>query len=136
MGNIRMSTMAKPEKMAPSTKKGAKSVEGQPGTRAMAKSNDTTLCTDSTRGGARATRGRGGGGGPPVMPALGVRALPAQGDHRVDLLLEAGGVVAESGHVGHEAHDEEHHADGEVGRDGEHVPYQRGLEVRPEVALV
>ena len=46
--------MAKPEKMAPSTKKGAKSVECQPGTRAMAKSKDTTLCTESTRGVANA----------------------------------------------------------------------------------
>jgi hypothetical protein len=51
---MRMSTMAKPEKMAPSTKKGAKRVECQPGTRAMAKSKDTTLCTESTRGVARA----------------------------------------------------------------------------------
>ena len=48
--------MAKPEKMAPSTKKGANSVECQPGTSAMAKSNDTTLCTDSTSGVASAAR--------------------------------------------------------------------------------
>jgi hypothetical protein len=54
MGRMRMRTMAKPEKMAPSTKKGAKRVECQPGTRAMAKSNDTTLCTESTRGVASA----------------------------------------------------------------------------------
>ena len=54
MGMSSTSTMAKPEKMAPSTKKGAKSVECQPGTRAMAKSQDTTLCTESTSGVARA----------------------------------------------------------------------------------
>src|SRR2546430_11641829 len=36
-------TIAKPEKMAPSTKNGANSVECQPGTRAIAKSQDTTL---------------------------------------------------------------------------------------------
>ena len=125
--------MAKPEKMAPSTKNGAKRVECQPGTSAIAKSNDTTLCTDSTSG-------RGERGEEPVGPAvvlpLGVGALPAQRHHRVDLLLDAGGPVAESGDVGHEAHDEEHHADGQVGRDREHVPHQRRLEVRPEVALV
>jgi len=40
--------------MAPSTKKGANKLECHPGTRAIAKSNDTTLCTDSTRGVARA----------------------------------------------------------------------------------
>ena len=54
MGSMRTTTMAKPEKMAPSTKNGAKSVECQPGTSAMAKSQDTTLCTDSTRGVASA----------------------------------------------------------------------------------
>ena len=56
MGRIRISTIAKPEKMAPSTKNGANRVECQPGTRAMAKSKDTTLCTESTSGVARAAR--------------------------------------------------------------------------------
>ncbi|MBW2448591.1 MAG: hypothetical protein JRG83_22120, partial [Deltaproteobacteria bacterium] len=37
-----VSTMAKPEKMAPATKYGAKIVACQPGTMAMAKSQDTT----------------------------------------------------------------------------------------------
>ena len=46
--------MAKPEKIAPSTKKGANSVECQPGTKAIAKSHDTTLCTESTKGVASA----------------------------------------------------------------------------------
>ena len=54
MGRISTSTIAKPEKMAPSTKNGANSVECQPGTRAIAKSKDTTLCTESTSGVARA----------------------------------------------------------------------------------
>ena len=47
---MRISTIAKPEKMAPSTKNGANSVECQPGTRAIAKSQDTTLWTDRTSG--------------------------------------------------------------------------------------
>ncbi len=51
-----MSTIAKPEKMAPFTKKGANRVECQPGTRAMAKSKDTTLCTDRTSGVASAAK--------------------------------------------------------------------------------
>ena len=53
---MRISTIAKPEKMAPSTKKGAKSVECQPGTSAIAKSHDTTLCTESTSGVASAAK--------------------------------------------------------------------------------
>ena len=48
--------MAKPEKMAPSTKKGANSVECHPGTSAIAKSNDTTLCTERTSGVASAAK--------------------------------------------------------------------------------
>ncbi len=56
MGRTSTSTMANPEKMAPSTKNGANSVECQPGTSAMAKSHDTTLCTDSTSGVASAAR--------------------------------------------------------------------------------
>jgi hypothetical protein len=42
------------ETRAPSTKKGGSSVECQPGTSAMAKSNDTTLWTESTNGVASA----------------------------------------------------------------------------------
>ena len=53
---ISTSTIAKPEKIAPSTKNGANRVECQPGTRAIAKSQDTTLWTESTSGVARAAK--------------------------------------------------------------------------------
>ena len=48
--------MPKPEKMAPATKYGAKIVACQPGTIAIAKSHDTTQCTESTSGVASAAR--------------------------------------------------------------------------------
>jgi len=48
----------------------------------------------------------------------------------------AGGGIAQGGDVGDEPHDEEDRADGEVGRDREHVPHQGRPEVRPEIALV
>src|SRR5215207_4820922 len=51
-------TIAKPEKMAPATKYGGKIVVCHPGVSAMAKSNDTTECTDSTRGVEKAARNR------------------------------------------------------------------------------
>ena len=49
-GMARVSTMAKPLKMAPATKNGGKIVECQPGTRLTAKSADTMLCTEMTSG--------------------------------------------------------------------------------------
>ena len=102
-----------------------------PGTSAIAKSKDTTLCTESDE------RGRERGEeavGPPVVAPL--RSEPSQPErqHRVDLLLPAGGGVPQRGDVRHEPDDEEHRADGEVRRDREHVPDQRRLEVRPEVS--
>ena len=51
-----MITRPTPEKIAPATKYGAKIVVCQPGTIAMAKSHDTTECTESTRGVASAAR--------------------------------------------------------------------------------
>src|SRR5690606_30687729 len=51
-------TIAKPEKMAPATKYGGKMDACQPGTSAIAKSNDTTECTDSTSGVENAARNR------------------------------------------------------------------------------
>ena len=48
--SIRVMTMAKPEKMAPATKYGGKIVVCQPGNWAVAKSIETTECTDSTSG--------------------------------------------------------------------------------------
>ncbi len=53
-----VNTIPMPEKIAPATKYGGKMVACQPGVRAMAKSNDTTLCTDSTSGVANAARNR------------------------------------------------------------------------------
>ena len=47
---ISVLTIAKPLKMAPSTKYGGKIVACQPGMIETAKSNETTLCTESTRG--------------------------------------------------------------------------------------
>src|SRR6478672_11349908 len=53
-----VNTIPIPEKIAPATKYGGKIVVCQPGVRAMAKSNDTTECTDSTRGVENAARKR------------------------------------------------------------------------------
>ena len=49
-----VSTMAKPEKIAPATKYGGKIVVCQPGTSDVAKSMLTIECTDSTSGVASA----------------------------------------------------------------------------------
>ena len=46
-------TIATPEKIAPATKYGANIVLCQPGICAIAKSHDTTVCTESTSGVAR-----------------------------------------------------------------------------------
>src|SRR5215470_4910563 len=53
-----VNTMPMPEKMAPATKYGGKIVACQPGVSAIAKSNDTTECTDNTSGVANAARKR------------------------------------------------------------------------------
>ena len=42
--------MAKPEKIAPATKYGGKIVVCHPGTKEVAKSIDTMVCTESTNG--------------------------------------------------------------------------------------
>ena len=47
-----------PEKIAPATKYGGKIVACHPGVSAIAKSNDTTECTESTSGVANAARNR------------------------------------------------------------------------------
>src|SRR6202000_3025879 len=57
-GSINVSTIAKPEKMAPATKYGGKIVVCQPGNCDVAKSNDTTECTESTSGVASAASSR------------------------------------------------------------------------------
>jgi hypothetical protein len=53
-----VSTIAKPEKIAPATKYGGKIVVCQPGRLDTAKSKDTTECTESTSGVARAASSR------------------------------------------------------------------------------
>ena len=53
---ISVSTIAKPEKMAPATKYGGKIVVCQPGSCETAKSNDTIECTESTSGVAEPAR--------------------------------------------------------------------------------
>src|SRR3954466_7664661 len=55
-------TMPMPEKIAPATKYGGKIVACQPGVSAIAKSNETTECTESTSGVANAARKSNGGG--------------------------------------------------------------------------
>ena len=57
-GIISVSTMPKPEKIAPATKYGGKIVVCQPGSCDTAKSNETTECTESTSGVARAASSR------------------------------------------------------------------------------
>src|ERR1039457_22628 len=51
-------TIPIPEKIAPATKYGAKIVVCQPGTSAIAKSNETTECTERTSGVENAARNR------------------------------------------------------------------------------
>src|SRR3954468_13209234 len=53
-----VNTMPIPEKIAPATKYGGKIVACQPGASAIAKSNDTTECTESTSGVENAARKR------------------------------------------------------------------------------
>src|SRR5688572_20298540 len=58
MGMMIVNTIPMPEKIAPATKYGGKIVVCHPGVMAMAKSNDTTECTDSTSGVENAARKR------------------------------------------------------------------------------
>src|SRR5688572_22158714 len=53
-----VNTMPIPEKIAPATKYGGKIVACQPGVSAIAKSNDTTECTDNTSGVLNAAKKR------------------------------------------------------------------------------
>ena len=57
-GTASVTTIAKPEKMAPATKYGGKIVVCQPGSCEVAKSNDTTECTERTSGVESAARRR------------------------------------------------------------------------------
>lgn len=58
IGTMSVITMAIPEKMAPATKYGAKIVECQPGLTDIAKSHETTECTENTSGVAKAAKYR------------------------------------------------------------------------------
>src|ERR1019366_2179434 len=58
MGMMIVKTIPMPEKIAPATKYGAKIVVCQPGNSAIAKSNDTTECTESPSGVENAARNR------------------------------------------------------------------------------
>ena len=58
MGMAIVHTIAKPEKMAPATKYGGKMEACQPGVSAIAKSKETTECTESTSGVLKAARNR------------------------------------------------------------------------------
>jgi hypothetical protein len=51
-------TMAKPEKIAPATKYGGKMVVCHPGITDVAKSKDTMVCTESTKGVAKPAKTR------------------------------------------------------------------------------
>ncbi len=53
-----VNTMPTPEKIAPATKYGGKIVVCQPGVSAIAKSKETTECTESTSGVENAARNR------------------------------------------------------------------------------
>src|SRR5690349_630979 len=53
-----VNTMPMPEKIAPATKYGGKIVVCQPGGRPIAKAKETTECTESTSGVAKAARNR------------------------------------------------------------------------------
>ena len=57
-GISKVSTMPKPEKIAPATKYGGKMVVCHPGTTETAKSNDTIECTDNTNGVLRPAKRR------------------------------------------------------------------------------
>ena len=57
-GNSNVRTMAKPPKIAPATKYGGKIVVCHVGKIVVAKSNDTTLCTERTRGVERPAKSR------------------------------------------------------------------------------
>jgi hypothetical protein len=57
-GIAKVMTIATPEKIAPATKYGGKIVACHPGTIDIAKSHDTTECTETTNGVANAANRR------------------------------------------------------------------------------
>ena len=71
-----------------------------------------------------------------VVAPLVVRSAPTETQDVVELLDDALALVTHRGDVRNQADEEEHRRDGQVGVDGEHVPQERGLEVRPQQTLV
>ena len=68
---------------------------------------------------------------------LAVTAAPAHGQQAVESLAPPGrGTVADDAEVRNHAHVPEERGDGEVGRDREDVPLERGAELRPDAILV
>ena len=68
---------------------------------------------------------------------LAVAAAPAHGQQAVEGLAPPGrGTVADDAEVRDHAHVPEERGDGEVGRDREDVPLERGAELRPDAILV
>ncbi len=125
--------MAKPEKMAPSTKNGREQRRVPAGhQRHREVERHHAVHREDQR---RRDRGEDAVGAPVVAP-LGIRPLPAQRHDRVDLLPDPCRLVTQRRDVRDQPDEEEHHADGQIRRDGEDVPDERRLEVGPEIALV
>ena len=68
-----------------------------------------------------------------AVPLLG-GAAPAERQRAVDLRAPAGGAIAHQREVRNHRQEQEQHAAGEIGVDGEEVPGQRRAEVRPDLA--
>ena len=67
-----------------------------------------------------------------TVPVLGTSG-PSERQHAVNLLLNgAGHTVADGGEVGNQSDVPKHQRNREVGRDGEHVPQKRTVEVHPQ----
>ena len=125
-----VNTIPMPEKMAPATKYGGKIVVCHPGSSAIAKSNDTTECTDSTSGVENAARNRYVRA--KCRHSLSEFRQPNDMTRENPLAHRIRRAVAQHRDVRNEPDVEERGRDGEVRRDGEHVPHQRALEVRPD----
>ena len=136
-GRMSVSTMPKPEKMAPATKYGGKMVVCQPGhERHREVEGDDRVDGEDERGrdaGQDQVRHL-------VVAPVAARAAPAHGEEPVDpgpeRLADRGEPVAHGRQVGDHAHVPEEHRDRAVGRDREHVPLERRAEVLPDVVRV
>src|SRR5262249_53955984 len=137
-----VNTIPMPEKMAPATKYGGKIVACQPGVSAIAKSNDTTECTESTSGVANAARNRYAR--VKWRHSRSEFRQPSEGMARSDLRTSFVTRSARRALSGiranrdgrNQADVEEGARDREVREDREHVPHQRALRVRPDESPV